>query len=185
MKPTPHIARIYLLLALLILAFPSLAKLYKGQTGRVLIAAPRLHTESNDPFAESVVFLANHSLFGAFGLVLGRRLDATEAERIFQGKQGDLPVYYGGPVSYPDRVFMMILDEVSGRVNIVPNPALPLANPPPQGARLYVGYAGWGMFQLNMEFAKNAWDTAPFTLDLLTAEGDVWHRARAALPQPK
>lgn len=184
MKPTPHIARLYIFLALLLLALPSLASLYKGQTGQVLVAAPRLHTESNDPFAESVVFIAHHNLMGAFGLVLGRPLDATEIDKIFQGKQGTLPVYYGGPVSYPGRVFMVILDGVSGRVNIVPNPALPLDNPP-EGAMLYVGYAGWTVFQLNMEFAKGSWDAIPFTLDLLYGSGSIWYRARERVGQGK
>lgn len=182
MKPTPHIARVYILLALLLLALPSVMGLYRGHDGRLLVAAPRLHREVNDPFAESVVFLAEHSLSGAFGLVLGRPLDTAEADKIFQGRQGALPVYYGGPVGYPDHVYLMVVDEAAGTVSVTPNPPLPL-DAPPDGAALYVGYAGWGMIQLNVEFAKGAWDTIPFTPDILHGSGSIWYRARERVGQ--
>ena len=121
MKLTPHSARMYILLAAFFLALPSLNHMYKGQEGRFLVA------HSDQPagvFHQTVIYIVHHDIFGgARGYIINRPL-------LGQGE------FYGGPVAYPEHVFVMNYQDKK---------------------REYRGFAGWAPLQLEYEIVRGAW----------------------------
>ena len=161
----------------------------------LLVANPILM----DPnFLRSVVLLVEHSDDGAFGLVLNRPLPLTlsqvcsDGEMEYAGPEGAL-AWRGGPVE-PQRGVLLVegglpehedtvLDMthfLSHRKDLLE--ALLQAG----GAkyRLYLGYAGWGPGQLEMEMEEGAWTAKPLVSSwLLDANpSNLWHLAMAEGP---
>ena len=58
-----------------------------------------------------------------------------------------------------------------------------LAHQPPEGLRLFLGYAGWGAGQLVQEILRDDWLIAPVREDLVFADepDDVWEAALASV----
>ena len=73
MRLTPHAARIYLLLAALLLALPAINKtIYPDYSGKLLIAP----AGSAKPFDNAVIYILHHDMFGAQGVILNRDFPA-------------------------------------------------------------------------------------------------------------
>lgn len=146
--------------------------------GRLLVASPAL----GDPnFVRTVVLLVEHGPEGALGLVLNRPTEvevhsvlpewadsATEPTVLFQGGPVGLdgvlalgllstaaPVRGGPPGWRP-------LDSTLGLVDLDEPSVQPLLG----GLRLFAGYAGWGVDQLEAELAEGAW----YVVDALHAD---------------
>lgn len=172
MKPTPHIARTYLLIAAFLIALPTLASFYNGQTGRLLVAVGQL--AEGGPFEQSVVYIVEHNLFSAHGYIINRPMLPHEAEKILGGNKVDIPVFYGGPVGHPSTAAVLTKAEQG----ILPIPyEVDIAY---EDGWLMFGYAGWGPLQLNYEIVRGGWDVIDFdeTLVFETKPGDMWDRAR-------
>ncbi len=158
-----------------------------------LIAMPQLE---GSLFAQSLIFLCEHSAQGAMGLIVNRPLPMQLGEILDQlqidshaGPAREAPLYFGGPVQSeqgfilhrgPARYLssLQVNDEV---VLCTSRDALEAigANDGPADYLVALGYAGWSEGQLEQELADNAWLTVPATTDLLfTAEPS--RRAAAA-----
>jgi putative transcriptional regulator len=158
----------------------------------LLLALPDL----GDPnFRRTVVLLGHHVDDGTVGLVLNRPTDLSAAdlcETLDVEWLGDpeWPVNWGGPVQPntgwvvaggPDLADLpeatRFADDLhfAGSLDALRRVA---ANMPAQ-LRLFLGYAGWGPGQLELELTQGAWVVAPLTTDAIfdVPEEDLWDHA--------
>ena len=142
--------------------------------GTLLAAGPDLL----DPnFMHAVVLVAEHTEQGAYGLVLNRRARHSTrdvlTEELALGRH-PLPIWIGGPVSLDTlQILHRAPAELSGGVEVADGVwigaeleslgALAEASPErfERDVRLYLGYAGWGGGQLELELATGTWLPAP------------------------
>ena len=142
-------------------------------TGRFLVASRTL----GDPnFAETVILLVHYSEDdGTVGLIVNRQTDIP-LSRVFRDIRGAKdrkdPVYMGGPVE-PGSVLALLKSaskpeeatRIFGDVYLISSRAL-LEKSLAGGAetntfRVYLGYAGWGVGQLEHEMELGAWHVLP------------------------
>ena len=161
----------------------------------LLVANPILM----DPnFLRAVVLLVEHNEDGAFGVVLNRPLPLTlaqvcsDGDMAYAGPDGAL-AWRGGPVE-PQRGVLLVegglpeaedtvLDMthfLSHRKDLLES----LLQSDDAKYRLYLGYAGWGPGQLDMEMEEGAWTMKPLVSSwLLDANpSNLWHLAVAEGP---
>ena len=161
------------------------------QTPLLLAAMPQVQ----DPFFhESVVLLVHHGEDGSFGLIVNRPTDLKIVD-ILDGMElnwkgsPDSLAFFGGPVQpqqgtvlyrgETDRTLEIEgASEVSPGIHTTQNLSdlEALANTPPAGLRLVLGYAGWGEEQLVQEILRNDWITAPVSAELIFSKepSEVW-----------
>jgi putative transcriptional regulator len=156
---------------------------------RLLVAMPGLR----DPnFARTVVFVIEHDLEGAVGLVLNRPTDATVAEALPDWAPLTAPpgvAFVGGPVQQHEAVFGLArvarVDDsdawqpLLGRIGTVDLGRDPVAvRADLEAVRVFAGYSGWGPGQLDEELALDGWYVLdPLPDDLLTHDpAGLWRR---------
>ncbi|MCB9973857.1 MAG: YqgE/AlgH family protein [Rhodospirillales bacterium] len=181
MHRTPPIIRLYLLLAAFLLALPVLGtKFYHGQTGRFLVAAESMRYE---PFRESVIYISHNDLFGAFGLIINKPLDASVHG--ISLPDGADAAWLGGPVAFPQETFGLYAS-----LPDAPEEASPAGETLPAGElwqrmenaphkRLYYGYSGWGPLQLEIELLQGRWSIIEVPKDVIFSDEDpvaLWRR---------
>lgn len=131
--------------------------------GKLLVSSPSLV----DPnFRKTVVLIAHHDEEGAMGLVLSRpsdlpAVDAVPSLDLLPGASD--PVFVGGPVQPNAFMVLAEFDDVGeaaapimGRLGFMPAGA----EPDELGIRrlrLFAGYSGWGIGQLEAELAESSW----------------------------
>lgn len=167
----------YFLLAAFFILLPKFTLHYKGATGMLLVAEPGMPA----PFGETVLYIEDHTLGHALGFIVNRPLTPGAPgypRRVPEGMEGK-PVYYGGPVGFPDTVFFMYRS-ADGDIDIGPDKS-------GEPYALVLGYAGWTVMQLNFEMMRKRWNTIPYDPALLfeTASEDVWSMARRRVLQDK
>lgn len=173
---------------------PSVLNLYKGETGKLVVASGKM----NDPnFDKTAVYMFHHSYDSAYGLVINRPLPDADRERIpafLKGK--DIPLYYGGPAGYPEVVVILERGKDKKGHDIILSHAFDdVVKDDPEilgkvvasikrgqdKYRVYLGYAGWGLFQIEREFGKGVWASTELNPDWLTykdlSPDDIWLRA--------
>lgn len=153
-----------------------------------------------DPhFMHSVILMCRHEESGAFGLVLNDPLDVDTTELLSShevfGKIG-LPVFRGGPVDVDTLQFVHRLPgEIPGAQPISDelwmggdfealarfvqrNPERALGE-----VRLFLGYSGWGVDQLEDELVGGSWVPAPPDVDEVFAKdpSGAWKRVLRSL----
>lgn len=147
-------------------------------TGQLLIASPTLE----DAFKRAVVLIVEHNPEGAFGLVLNRPSDSTVGEASHELAEligAEHVLHIGGPVqpsavtaigehADPGEASKLIVGKV-GMVDLDAPPEL-------QRLRVFAGYAGWGVGQLEDELQAEAWMTEPAHPDDPFDDGDLWAR---------
>ncbi|CAN5854609.1 YqgE/AlgH family protein [soil metagenome] len=119
--------------------------------GRFLVATP-LITDPN--FAHTVVYVYAHDEgAGAAGVVVNRPTEEPTVDYLPEWRSvlaAPPAVFWGGPVAQESGVVIVVRD---GAIELIAD------SEPPTGvrARLFVGQAGWGPEQLEMELAEGAW----------------------------
>jgi putative transcriptional regulator len=121
-----------------------------------------------DPnFAQTVVFLIDYDVQGAFGLIIDRPTPHTLAELWpeIAGLEAH-SVYFGGPV-FPNRLLFLLRsnDAAQEMRQVIPgvylgSDELTLKRIIAKGEeefRTYAGYSGWGPGQLDYEIARGDW----------------------------
>ncbi|PCJ97251.1 MAG: hypothetical protein COA45_09930 [Zetaproteobacteria bacterium] len=165
-------AKIYFLLAAIFLALPGVLGSYKGQTGKILIATEQL--DSDPHFAQTVIYIFDHSVLGAQGIILNRpRQSLNLKERLF--KDHDVAFYQGGPVSFPALRLVAInrLKAVSPwrtqSLSVLRYKKFRKLFPEQadQGFDIYLGYSGWGAGQLEKEIRNGAWIVNEYSSETL------------------
>jgi putative AlgH/UPF0301 family transcriptional regulator len=153
-------ALIYILVGALLIFLPTYLKNYSGNAGKLLVSEPGVTA----PFNQSVVFLAYQDGLSAWGLIINKP---------FTWKLKNIKAYYGGPVEQkcPDHILGQTKD---GLIQIL------LTDDPKaaslKDARILVGCAGWGPFQLNMEIASGGWRIIKYDPEIVfkTPADKIW-----------
>ena len=148
---------------------------------QLLIAMPQM----DDPnFAQSLVYLVEHTPHGAMGLVINRPsglnlyalLQRLRPEQLPPPHCLDIPVYAGGPVQ-TERGFVLHPATHSywatlrlGELSLTTSLDVLFLIAYGQADHDYLitlGYAGWGDGQLERELADNVWLNCPASIELL------------------
>jgi putative transcriptional regulator len=148
-----------------------------------LISMPHLHDET---FAQTVVYICDHSEYGAMGIVvnrpsgirLGDLLSHLELEDN-SGRCSQRPVFSGGPVR-DDHGFVLHRREphqawlsshpINAEISLTTSLDILEAIARGQGPATFLvalGYAGWGPEQLEQEMCDNLWLSCPANSDIL------------------
>src|SRR5208283_6189733 len=164
-------------------------------TGQLLIAAPTI----GDPrFAHTVILMVKHDKEGALGIVINRPVGEKSIASLLEapgedvsGIEGNLRVFAGGPVQ-PELGFVVHSAEyrrddtidVDGRVAMTASRQILRDighHRGPEKTLFALGYAGWGPGQLEAEFARHDWFTAPEEPKLIFDDdrGNLWEDAMA------
>ena len=166
-------------------------------TGQLLVAQPR---NQDGHFARTTVLIAQHSLSGAWGVIVNRVAKTLTMQSIMAAAgidyTGDEPIYVGGPVE-PTRVHVVhsldwfsettlkITDDIgiTGDVSVL---AAISAGEGPQLYRAGIGLAVWSAGQLEGEQSglepwseKHQWLTTDASMELCLTGGseEQWQRA--------
>ncbi|HKM71710.1 MAG TPA: YqgE/AlgH family protein [Stellaceae bacterium] len=164
-------------------------------TGQLLIAAPTI----GDPrFAHTVILMVKHDKEGALGIVINRPVGEKSIASLLEapgedvsGIEGNLRVFAGGPVQ-PELGFVVHSAEyrrddtidVDARVAMTASRQILRDighHRGPEKTLFALGYAGWGPGQLEAEFARHDWFTAPEEPKLIFDDdrGNLWEDAMA------
>jgi putative transcriptional regulator len=140
--------------------------------GRLLVASKDL----KDPnFAKTVVLLVNYDSEGVMGVIINRRSTVPLSqvfEDVKEANDHPDPVYAGGPVEKTSALALLRsrakpkdAEHVFADINLVADEDL-LRKALSSGAkssefRIYLGYAGWAVSQLEKEVEIGAWYVFP------------------------
>lgn len=132
-----------------------------SQAGDLLVADPSL---SDGVFDRAVILLAEHTLEGAFGLILNQP-SGRHVEDYFQQESfvnlGRIPVFVGGPVASEQLTFAAFWkspsDQLRYAVRISAEEALMHSQNPGTLVKAFVGYTGWSGGQLADELEGSTW----------------------------
>lgn len=134
--------------------------------GDFLIAHPML---SDGYFKRAVICLTEHNQDGSLGFILNFKTDLLLRDLFPHIKNGNFPVYEGGPVSKNQLYFIHTLGHnISNSIKIKDNlywggDFFELAHLIEHGkvktydVRFFVGYSGWTAGQLEEELIQKAW----------------------------
>jgi putative transcriptional regulator len=152
--------------------------------GKLLISEPFM----GDPnFERSVVMLCEHNAKGSFGLVLNQKTNLTLSD-VMDGVYVDLPIYLGGPVEQNTLHFLHRLgNQVEGTIDVGNGiywagdfdnvkTLINIGVIKEQDIRLFVGYSGWGVGQLDNEIKRNSWIISETSADFIfdTPSDQFW-----------
>ena len=167
------------------------------ETPTLLIAMPQVL----DPFFHhSLILLVHHDDEGSFGFIVNRTTGIRVAEILagmeidWQGDP-DALAYFGGPVqpqlgsvifrSSIETSELEAVSPVAEQVDVTQHVGdlEKLAGSPPEGLRLFLGYAGWGAGQLMNEIQRDDWLVAPVRTELLFSDDPdgSWESALAGV----
>jgi putative transcriptional regulator len=142
--------------------------------------------QMSDPnFRRAVVLVVHHDEDSTFGLVLNREVELSVRELCdslkfcWNGSTSE-EVAWGGPVD-SNTGWLLFQDDLeteveedqisrlageicfAGSMDVLQQ----LAERPPQDLRIFLGYAGWGGGQLELELAEGVWVIAPLSPDVV------------------
>lgn len=129
--------------------------------GTLLVASPLLV----DPnFYKTVVFVLQHDLEGAVGVVLNRPSEEAVENHLpeWARRLEDPPVVFvGGPVDPAVAIGVVLSDRPAEPTALVGVGMVDLGSDPAAGTpgpvRVFSGYAGWGPGQVEAELKEGAW----------------------------
>ena len=165
--------------------------------GQILVSQPK---NLDHHFSKSVVLMAQHSITGAWGVIVNKPARTVTMQNIMIAAgieyQGPELVYLGGPVESTRVHVIHTLDwsspstlKITDKIGITGDVSILSAISQGEGPKLYragVGLAVWSAGQLDGEqsgldpwTASHRWLTAPATVDLcLTGAGEEqWQRS--------
>lgn len=162
--------------------------------GQLLVATPQLR----DPnFARTVILVLNHDEDGALGVVINRPSVLAVAQVLPDWSDAVASpslVFGGGPVSPESALAVAVargqgpasgFQRVTADYGLVDLDAEPVeVLPDLTGLRVFSGYAGWGVAQLEAEIAEGSWYVvAAEPSDLLSPEpATLWRQVLRRQP---
>lgn len=147
---------------------------YPSLAGQLLLAMPGI----GDPrFAKGVIAMCVHAPEGALGLGIARTVPHLTLHGLLAqldldpGLAPDCALYAGGPVE-PERGFVLHSRDWEGEDTLTVSDSLALtttldvlraiaAGEGPRRWLVALGYAGWGVRQLDGELARHGWFSTP------------------------
>jgi putative transcriptional regulator len=144
-----------------------------------LLAMPGL---AGEYFGNTITYVCEHNEDGAMGFMVNRPMEMTVSGLLEQLGIAAIatlhqPVMEGGPVKR-ERGFILHTDEVQFDASLALGNGLVLstarqtleaigAGHGPARYLVALGYAGWGIGQLENELLQNAWLSCPASIDVL------------------
>ena len=135
----------------------------RSLAGCLLVAHPSML----DPnFRRTVLFISEHNPGeGALGVIINRPLDRQVADLVTETPPAglaDVPVFLGGPVGNNQLMFAAFEWHRSGELKLNHNVGLEETTDAIDQKNVitvcaFVGYAGWGVGQLESEMKQKAW----------------------------
>ena len=137
-------------------------------TGQLLLATPQLR---EPVFHRTVVLLLDHGDDGAMGVVLNRPME-VEVAAVLPGWQPHTTapgvLFQGGPVGLDSALALVAVPgdtgepagvrRINGALGLLDLDVEPLTVVPDlAGLRVFAGYAGWSLGQLESEIAAGSW----------------------------
>lgn len=187
MRNTPYSAKILLFFSVVLICLPTYISMYRVHEGRLLVSTGSIIGKGI--FTDTVIFLEVHRLGRAYGVIVNKKMAKSDIPDAVPTvlKKLNIPVYYGGPVEYPDHVF--VLTTLKGKVSLKNLGSLAkdreamlatlksIKDEP--DIKIMLGYAGWGPFQLNVELQRKRWGVIDTQTDLINdlPPGDIWKEA--------
>jgi putative transcriptional regulator len=183
--PTQPIA--LFLLGAILLMVPALISL-NGYGGQILIARD---TDEDSPFQKTLILLDHHNADGAVGIVINKPLTgAQRAELPPFLRDTSVPVGYGGPIGFPERIIVLEQKKpkksAPGKIWFDLNDWDDVVNKTPglldqikqdfkngnQHYRVFAGIVAWAPFQLETEIGiDGAWYSIAPSHDLVFQNG--------------
>ncbi|MDH3315678.1 MAG: YqgE/AlgH family protein [Gammaproteobacteria bacterium] len=162
----------FLVLSLL-LAIPPAVSAAEAPANSIFLVARRDMPDPN--FRETVVLVTQPRRGGPFGVIINRPLEQRLSDLLseFESlKEREDVVYFGGPVKPAGLVFLVrattppprgisVLKDVyfTGDTDLIEKL---LQRPhPTQGLKVFAGYSGWGLGQLQREIKRGDWHIMP------------------------
>ena len=161
--------------------------------GNLLVAEPFM----NDPnFKRAVILLCDHHHSGSFGFILNKPIKMNVTDLVADFPDFKSEAFYGGPVQTNSLHYLHTLG------NLLPDgqevlPGLFWGGDYEQlkflidsglvqdgQIRFYVGYSGWGAYQLEEELDSGSWIIAPGDVNYVfqkQAKNSLWTKALANL----
>lgn len=143
--------------------------------GHLLVATPQL-TDPN--FYRTVVLMLQHDEAGAVGVVLNRATDEKVVDHLPEWV-ATIPdpgvIHFGGPVE-PEMAICLGMGTEGETTGVDGLVLVDLSGDQSQTSgqlRVYSGYAGWGLEQLEMEIALGSWYVVKATLNDPFVDVDV------------
>ncbi len=124
-------------------------------------------------FKRSVLLISEHDKNGSLGLIINKKTDYFIDEITNDIKDFKAPVYLGGPVQTENLFFMHRKPEIiTNSIEILPKvfwggdfesivEAIKSKLITIDDIRFYLGYAGWGINQLEIELSNLSWLVTP------------------------
>ena len=160
----------------------------KVERGNILISYPFLE---DDYFYRSVICMIEHNEEGSFGLIINKKMPHKIGEAVPLLAHLNNSIYMGGPVDtqslfflhpYKDLKDTMFVTEglyMNGDVYELKD-MLELEFAKEEDIRFYLGYAGWGIGQLQGEIDEKSWlisnPNAPLVFDE-SPDDLVWRKS--------
>lgn len=161
------------------------------EAGKILIAEPFL---ADPGFSRTVVLLCEHGAEGSIGFVLNRPSSSSINDLLPEINHATLPVFEGGPVRRDTLHIIHRIPEAIGGVEILPGiywggsyddlaHILESNTFSEQDIRLFIGYSGWDLGQLDDELKEGSWLVANSYADLIfdTESTKVWQDSMRSL----
>jgi putative transcriptional regulator len=171
---------------------------HRVRAGTLLLA----NTDLLEPtFRRSVIYIVEHNDGGTLGVVLNRPSETAVYNVLPQWAQlASKPktMFIGGPVKRDAALCLAVLKvgavpdvpglrHVAGRMAMVDLDADPESiGPLVEGVRIYAGYSGWTIGQLDGEIERDDWivlSALPSDV-LVEPRADLWGRVLRRQPQP-
>jgi putative transcriptional regulator len=144
----------------------ALKRLQRLRSGCVLLSLEQL-TDPN--FDTTAVLICMHNEEGAYGLVLNRpsHMPLSEIFEGFSGESGSKKVYIGGPVNQDELQLLHLTTTPAPNAHAVaPGVYLggtwddieDIVHCTTGELRLFLGYSGWAVNQLELEIVAGAWE---------------------------
>lgn len=172
---------------------------HRIRPGTLLIASPQL---VGPTFARTVIYMIEHNDAGSIGVVINR-MSQTAVHNVTPAwtdlAASPRALFIGGPVKQDAALCLGVLKfgvdadahpglrSVTGRVVLVDLDADPESlTDILEGVRLFAGYSGWGIGQLDAEMEQDSWLLASaLPRDLLAPPTvDVWSTVLRRQPWP-
>jgi putative transcriptional regulator len=186
MIKTPYKARIIFLVIAAILYIPVYVSMYKLHENKLLVSTGAVTGQGI--FSDSVLFLQIHRLSGAYGLIINKKVPEDDNQIASKYRLLDIPLYIGGPLKYPEEVFILRTTEKDVRIdalNSLGNNEEEIFNKlkslrGKDNLRLVFGYSAWRPFQLSLEIQKHYWGIIDLNhnfFDLNKSSREIWDLA--------
>jgi putative transcriptional regulator len=155
--------------------------------GKLLIAQPLLH----DPnFTRSVVLLCEHNEEGTLGFVINHATSFTLEDILPELNASRFKVYSGGPVEENTLHMVHRIPAILGGIKVteeiywggsyeILKTLIAEGECDAADVRLFLGYSGWGVGQLQQEMEEKTWLVATADINTVfeTDEGLIWKKA--------